>query len=94
MTFIYISFVRNIRTTTYDNNKLTTADTSLPTLQAHLHFSNAKAATKNAKESAIFKRHQPDMTMKNIGGTDLPAPNSMQAIAADSVLIWKFVILL
>jgi hypothetical protein len=26
-----------------------------PTLQAHLHFSSAKSATKNAKEPAIFQ---------------------------------------
>jgi hypothetical protein len=47
-----------------------------PTLQAHLHFSNAKADTKNAKEPAIFPCNQHDMTVQNTSGTDLPAPNS------------------
>jgi hypothetical protein len=65
-----------------------------PTLQAHLHFSNARADAKNAKEPAIFPRNQHDKTVQKISVTELPAPNSMQAIAAVSVLIWKFVFLL
>ena len=65
-----------------------------PTFQAHLHFFSAKAVTKNAKEPAIFQRYQQARTMQNIRVTDLPAPNSMQAIAAGSVLIWKFIFLL
>jgi hypothetical protein len=56
--------------------KLTTADANQPALQAHLHFSNAKADAKNAKEPAIFPCNQPDKTVKNTSGTDLPAPNS------------------
>ena len=47
-----------------------------PTLQAHLHFFNAKADAKNAKEPAIFPCNQYDKTLQNISLTDLPAANS------------------
>ena len=57
---------------------------SQPTLQAHLHFYNAKADAKNAKEPAIFPCCQHDKTMQNISGTDLPAPNSTFAIGGVS----------
>jgi hypothetical protein len=69
------------------NNKqtqLTTAYKSQPTLQAHLHFYNAKADAKNAKEPAIFPCCQHEKTVQNISGTDLPAPNSTLAIGGVS----------
>jgi hypothetical protein len=54
------------------------------TLQAYLHYSNAKADAKNAKKPAIFPCNQYDKTVQNIGGTDLPAPNSTFAIGGVS----------
>jgi hypothetical protein len=92
MTFIYVSCDHNIKTTTYDNNKLTKAYTSQPTLQAHLHFFNAKADAKNAKEPAIFQRHQHDKTVQNISGTGLPASNSTLAIGGVSCSADSFVV--
>jgi hypothetical protein len=65
---------------------------SLPTLQAHLHFSNAKADAKNAKEPAIFPCNQLDRTLQNISGTDLPAPNSTFAIGGVSCFADSFVV--
>jgi hypothetical protein len=88
----YISCDCNFTTTTYDNNKLKTADSSQPTLQAHLHFSNAKADAKNAKEPAIFPCCQYDKTVQNISGTHLPAPNSTLAIGGVSSPLDSFVV--
>ncbi len=73
-------------------NKLTTADLNQPTLQAHLHFSNAKADPKNAKEPAIFPPHQPNKTAQNISGKDLPAPNSTLATCGVSYPLDSFVV--
>jgi hypothetical protein len=74
------------------HNKLTTPDFSQPTLQAHLHFSNAQADKKNAKEPAISPCRQLNKTVQNTSGTDLPAPNSTFAIggvscSADSLVV-------
>jgi hypothetical protein len=88
----YISYECNYNTMTYDLNKLTTADKSQPTLQAHLHFSNAKAVAKNAKEPAIFPCCQHVKTVQNISGTDLPAPNSTLAIGGVSSPLDSFVV--
>jgi hypothetical protein len=63
-------------------------------LQAHLHFCNVKADAKNAKEPAIFPRKKGEKSLQNLTMIDLPAPNSMLAIAAGSALIWQFVFLL
>jgi hypothetical protein len=63
-----------------------------PTLQAHLHFSNTKADAKNAKEPAIFPCNQHDKTVRNISGTDLPAPNSTFAIGGVSCSADSFVV--
>jgi hypothetical protein len=63
-----------------------------PTLQAHLHFSSAKADAKNAKEPAIFQRNQPVKTVQNTSGTDLPAPNSTLAIGGVSSPLDSFVV--
>jgi hypothetical protein len=87
-----ISYDCIFKTTTYDNHKLKTADSSQPTLQAHLYFSNEKADAKNVKEPAIFPCNQPDKTVQNISVTDLPAPNSTFAIggvscSADSLVV-------
>ncbi len=75
------------------NNNQTTTYTNQPTLQAHLHFSNAKAvANKNAKEPAIFPSTQPDKTAQNISVTDLPAPNSTLAIGGVPSPLDSFVV--
>jgi hypothetical protein len=45
-------------------------------LLAHLHFFNAKAKAKNAKEPAISPCDHNQRTLQNISMKDLPAPNS------------------
>jgi hypothetical protein len=74
------------------NYKRTTADTSQPALQAHLHLSNPKADAKNAKEPAIFQHHQNEKTVQNISVTDLPAPNSTLAIGGVSSPLDSFMV--
>jgi hypothetical protein len=69
-------------------------------LQAHFYFAYAAVKTlkvrssKNKKELSISLVAQHKRTVVNLKQTQLAAYNSMQAITAGSVLIWKFVFLL